>query len=549
MKQRSGGNILIESLRAHGVKKIFCVPGESYLDALDALHGEDAMRVITCRQEGGAAFMAEAYGKLTGQPGICFVTRGPGACNASIGLHTAMQDSTPFILLVGQVGREMMGREAFQEIDYRLMFQPPIAKWAVQIEKAADIPRVMKEAFEAATTGRPGPVVVALPEDMLCEESDAPVIYPSAPMHFAPKPADIEKLKTILHDARKPLIIVGGGSWTDTSIAQFEKFAAASKLPVIAGFRRQDAFHNNHECYAGVLGTTIDPELLKRVEEADVIVAVGTRLGEILTQSYTIITSPVPKQRLVHVYPDASELQKVYKSELAIHSSVGEFARVLENVTISGDWAEWTKALNTRYRAWSTVKSRDKFTVDLDGVIEDIINALPEDAIITTDAGNFSGWPQRFVRYDRPMRLLAPTSGAMGYGAPSAVAASLAFPDRVVVGFMGDGGFMMTGQEIATAMHEGAHPVWLVFNNGMYGTIRMHQEKHYPGRKSATDLTNPDFAALARSYGAAGVTVEKTADFLPAFKSAIASKKPTLIEVKMDPQQITTAKKLSEIAG
>jgi acetolactate synthase-1/2/3 large subunit len=549
MKQRSGGNILIESLRVHGVKKIFCVPGESYLDALDALHGEDAMRVITCRQEGGAAFMAEAYGKLTGQPGICFVTRGPGACNASIGLHTAMQDSTPFILLVGQVGREMMGREAFQEVDYRLMFQPPISKWAVQIEKAADIPRVMKEAFEAATTGRPGPVVVALPEDMLCEESDVPVIYPAAPTHFAPKHADIEKLKTILQEAKKPLVIVGGGSWTDTAIAQFEKFAAASKLPVIAGFRRQDAFHNNHECYAGVLGTTIDPELLKRVEEADVIIAVGTRLGEILTQSYTIITSPVPKQRLVHVYPDASELQKVYKSELAIHSSVGEFAKALENVTINGDWAEWTKSLNARYRAWSTVKSRDKFTVDLDGVIEDIINTLPEDAIITTDAGNFSGWPQRFVRYDRPMRLLAPTSGAMGYGAPSAVAASLAFPDRVVVAFMGDGGFMMTGQEIATAMHEGAHPVWLVFNNGMYGTIRMHQEKHYPGRKSATDLTNPDFAALARSYGAAGVTVEKTADFLPAFKAAIASKKPTLIEVKMDPQQITTAKKLSEIAG
>lgn len=549
MKQRSGGNILIESLRAHGVKKIFCVPGESYLDALDALHGEDAMRVITCRQEGGAAFMAEAYGKLTGQPGICFVTRGPGACNASIGLHTAMQDSTPFILLVGQVGREMMGREAFQEVDYRLMFQPPIAKWAVQIEKAADIPRVMKEAFEAATTGRPGPVVVALPEDMLCEDSDVPVIYPAAPTHFAPKHADIEKLKSILQEAKKPLVIVGGGSWTDTSIAQFEKFAAASKLPVIAGFRRQDAFHNSHECYAGVLGTTIDPELLKRAEEADVIIAVGTRLGEILTQSYTIITSPVPKQRLVHVYPDASELNKVYKAELAIHSSVGEFAKALENVTISGDWAEWTKNLNTRYRSWSTVKSRDKFTVDLDGVIEDIINTLPEDAIITTDAGNFSGWPQRFVRYDRPMRLLAPTSGAMGYGAPSAVAASLAFPDRVVVGFMGDGGFMMTGQEIATAMHEGAHPIWLVFNNGMYGTIRMHQEKHYPGRKSATDLTNPDFAALARSYGAAGVTVEKTADFLPAFKAAIASKKPTLIEVKMDPQQITTAKKLSEIAG
>ncbi|HYD18025.1 MAG TPA: thiamine pyrophosphate-binding protein [Patescibacteria group bacterium] len=551
MKSRSGGNILIESLRAYGVKKIFCVPGESYLDALDALHDESGIRTITCRQEGGAAFMAEAYGKLTGQPGICFVTRGPGACNASIGLHTAMQDSTPFILLVGQVGRAMMGREAFQEIDYRLMFQPPISKWAVQIENAADIPRVMKEAFEAATTGRPGPVVVALPEDMLSEDqSDAAIPAPATPVHFAPSHGDIDKLKTILQSAQKPIVITGGGSWNDTSIAQFEKFCEAAQLPVVTGFRRQDAFHNSHPCYAGVLGTTIDAQLLKSVEQADVILAVGTRLGEILTQGYTIIQPGKPLQRLIHVYPDSSELNKVYKAELAIHSGVGEFAAAVEGITIDGGaWSGWTADLNARYRAWSTVKSRDKFTVDLEGVIEDIINTLPKDAIITTDAGNFSGWPQRFIRYDRPMRLLAPTSGAMGYGAPSAVAASLAYPDRVVVGFMGDGGFMMTGQEIATAMHEGAHPIWLVFNNGMYGTIRMHQEKHYPGRKSATDLTNPDFAALARSYGAAGITVEKTADFLPAFRAAIASKKPTLIEVKMDPQQITTAKKLSEISG
>jgi len=548
MKQRSGGNILIESLRAHAVKKIFCVPGESYLDALDALVDANDIRVITCRQEGGASFMAEAYAKLTGQPGICFVTRGPGACNASIGVHTAMQDSTPMILLVGQVARDQMGREAFQEIDYRNMFAPPITKWAVQIEKAADIPRIMNEAFEAATTGRPGPVVVALPEDMLCEDSDVAVPPPAKPAHFAPKPHDIDKLKDILQSAQKPLVIVGGGSWTDAAIEQFEDFCFANKLPVITGFRRQDAFHNSHDSYAGVLGTTVDMKLLESVKAADVIVAVGTRLGEILTQGYTIITPPVPAQRLVHIYPDASELNKVYKAELAIHSSVTEFAKALQGVTLDpAPWLKWTHALRDRYLEWTMVRSRDKFTVDLDGVIEDIINELPEDAVITTDAGNFSGWPQRFIPYNRPMRLLAPTSGAMGYGAPAAVAASIACPGRVVVGFMGDGGFMMTGQEIATAMHEGAHPIWLVFNNGMYGTIRMHQEKHYPDRVSATELTNPDFVALAKSYGAEAALVEKTEDFLPAFRHAIASKKPTLIEVRMDRQQITTTKKLSEL--
>ncbi len=550
MKPRSGGNILIESLRAHGVKKIFCVPGESYLDALDALHGANDIRTVTCRQEGGAAFMAEAYGKLTGHPGVCFVTRGPGACNASIGVHTAMQDSTPFILLVGQVGRDMMGREAFQEIDYRDMFKPPITKWATQIEKVSDIPRVMKEAFEIATSGRPGPVVIALPEDMLCDESDIVVQPPANQPHFAPKHSDIEKMKELLASAQKPVVIVGGGSWTDSAIETFENFCLQASLPVVAGFRRQDAFHNDHPCYAGVLGTTIDAKLVKAVMDSDLIIAVGTRLGEMLTQGYTVITPPQPKQKLIHVYPDSSELNKVYKADLAIHSSVTEFAKAVSGLEIDGSaWKDHTTALRSQYTDWTAIKSRDKFALDLDGVIEDLINELPKDAVITTDAGNFSGWAQRFVSYNRPMRLLAPTSGAMGYGVPAAVAASLTYPDRAVVGFMGDGGFMMTGQEIATAMHEGARPVLLVFNNGMYGTIRMHQEKHYPGRVSATDLTNPDFAALARSYGAEGIAVEKTADFLPAFRKALASKKPVLIELRMDPQQITTAKKLSEIKG
>jgi acetolactate synthase-1/2/3 large subunit len=548
MVMKSGGHLLVECLRAHGVKKIFCVPGESYLDALDGLHDADDIRTITCRQEGGAAFMAEAYGKLTGHPGICFVTRGPGACNASIGVHTAMQDSTPFILLVGQVARDQKGREAFQEVEYRDMFKPPFCKWATEIDHAADIPRVIREAFDIATSGRPGPVVIALPEDMLCEDTDAPVQMPAVPAHFAPTHHDITAFKEILVFAQKPLVIVGGGSWTDASIKTFEDFALRSNLPVAAGFRRQDAFDNSHPCYVGALGTTVDPKLCRAVEEADVIIAIGTRLGEILTQGYTIIQPGTPRQRLVHVYPDAGELNRVYKSELAIHASAPELAKAISALDIDGaGWAEHTKTLRGNYESFATVRSRDKFTPDMDGIIEDIANELPEDAIITTDAGNFSGWPQRYLRYGRPMRLLAPTSGAMGYGVPAAVAASLRYPDRVVVGFMGDGGFMMTAQEIATACHEGAHPVLLVFNNGMYGTIRMHQEKHYPKRVSATHLTNPDFAAFAASFGALSFVVEDNAAFLPAFRAAIQSKKPALIEIRMDPEQITTAKKLAEL--
>lgn len=545
---KSGGHLLVECLRVHGVKKIFCVPGESYLDALDGLHAAGDIRTITCRHEGGASFMAEAYGKLTGHPGICFVTRGPGACNASIGVHTAMQDSTPFILLVGQVGRDQKGREAFQEVEYRDMFKPPFCKWATEITHAADIPRVMREAFDIATSGRPGPVVIALPEDMLCDETDAAPQPPATPAHFAPTHHDMTAFKDILSSAQKPLVIIGGGSWADADIARFEDFCLRSRLPVAAGFRRQDAFHNSHPCYVGALGTTVDPKLCKAAEEADVIIAVGTRLGEILTQGYTIIQPGKPRQRLVHVYPDAAELNRVYQSELAIHASVSAFAEAVQGIDIDGArWALRTEELRETYTAFATVRSRDKFTPDMDGIIEDIIDALPEDAIITTDAGNFSGWPQRYISYDRPMRLLAPTSGAMGYGVPAAVAASLTYPDRAVVGFMGDGGFMMTAQELATACLEGAHPVLLVFNNGMYGTIRMHQEKHYPGRVSATRLANPDFAAFAVSFGALSFTVTDNESFLPAFRAALESKKPALIEIRMDPEQITTSKRLAEL--
>lgn len=545
---KSGGNILVASLRAEGVKRIYCVPGESYLDALDALHDANDIALYTCRQEGGAAFMAEADAKLTGEVGVCFVTRGPGACNASIGVHTAMQDSTPMVLLVGQVGREMMGREAFQEIDYRQMFAPPITKWAVQAGSAAELPEIVRKAFHTARSGRPGPVVIALPEDVLSEDAVATALEPLPVERASPAIADIGRLREILSTAQRPVVLTGGGCWDDASIKIFEDFCQRSDLPVVAGFRRQDAFHNRHDCYVGVLGTTVDATLVKAVAEADVVLALGTRLGEILTQGYSVITPGKPKQKLIHVYPDASELNKVYQAELAIHADVRTFAAALQDVTVAGGaWRGWKEKLRAQFVAWSTVRTRDKFTPDLDGIIDDLNRLLPEDAVITTDAGNFSGWAQRYLAYDRPRRLLAPTSGAMGYGVPSAVAASLACPRRCVVGLMGDGGFLMTGQEIATAVHEGATPIWIVFNNGMYGTIRMHQEKHYPKRISATNLTNPDFAALARSYGVDGYVVEKNDDFSRHFQAARASGKPALIEIRMDAEQITTQKKLSEL--
>lgn len=452
------------------------------------------------------------------------------------------------VLLVGQVGRDMMGREAFQEIDYRQMFAPPITKWAVQAASAAELPAIVQKAFHTARSGRPGPVVVALPEDVLSEDAVAAAL-PRLPVErVSPVASDIKRMTEILSSAKKPIVITGGGCWGDTSIKVFEDFCLRSGLPVVAGFRRQDAFHNRHDCYVGVLGTTVDAALVKAVAEADVILAVGTRLGEMLTQGYSVITPGKPKQKLIHVYPDPAELNKVYQADLAIHADVRAFAAALQDVTIAGDaWHAWRVQLRAQFVAWSAVRTRDKFTPDLDSIIDDLNKLMPEDAVITTDAGNFSGWAQRYLGYDRPRRLLAPTSGAMGYGVPSAVAASLAYPGRCVVGLMGDGGFLMTGQEIATALHEGATPIWIVFNNGMYGTIRMHQEKHYPKRISATNLTNPDFAALARTYGAEGYVVEKNDDFPRHFQAARASGKPALIEIRMDAEQITTQKKLSEL--
>ncbi len=548
----TGGQALVAGLQAAGVETIFCVPGESYLAALDALI-DSGIRVITCRHEGGAAFMAEAYGKLTGKAGVCFVTRGPGACNAAIGLHTARQDSTPLLLLIGQVARADRGREAFQEIDYRQMFAPPIAKAVYEAEDADRLAQLAVDAVAQAEDGRAGPVVISLPEDVLTDPVAAVAITPRACAKPAIDPAAAETLAALIAAAQAPVIVVGGGAWRDGDIAQVESFAARHHVPVITGFRRQDAFDNTHACYAGCLGTTVDTQLISAVRDSDLVIALGTRLGDIMTQGYTLFDMPRMKQKLVHAYPDAAELNRNYEADLGIHATMADVASLLGGMAIAGcdRFAPRTQALNDRYRQWATPRGEMRFDLDLDGVMNELLSSLPRDTVITTDEGNFSGWAQRYWVYGRPNRLLAPTSGAMGYAVPSAVAASLSRPDVPVVAFVGDGGFMMTAQEIATAQQHGAAPIILVFDNGMYGTIRMHQEKSYPGRINATTLDNPDFAALAESYGAYGVTVTRTAQFADALAGALEASRrdgrTAVIHLRMDPEQLTTGATLSAI--
>jgi acetolactate synthase-1/2/3 large subunit len=545
----TGGQILAATLAAQGVERISCVAGESYLAVLDALLDHPQIGVFTCRHEGGAAFMAESWGKLTGQPGICFVTRGPGACNASIGVHTAMQDSTPMILFMGQVGRGDMGREAFQEIDVHEVFGG-LAKWATEIEDPRRIPEVVHRAFKTATSGRPGPVVIGLPEDMLTQMAETH----SAP-HYKPVNAfatmrELEAMRDLLQSARRPLALVGGAGWTDESCDSFMRFANACHLPVMASFRRQDLFGHNNNCYVGELGTGPNPKLLEKVRESDLLLVVGARLDEIATQGYTLIEPPVPHQTLIHIHPAESELGKVYVPALAIQADVNAVAHALADLGLKLDgrgWAGWRDELRGLYTDWTAIDRANlpqwggANMTDIFAQLRDEL--LPPDAIVTTDAGNFSGWAQRYLRYGRPGRLLAPISGAMGYAVPSAVGASLAHPGRLVLGLCGDGGFMMTGQEIATAMRHGATPIIMVCNNGMYGTIRMHQEREYPGRISATGLTNPDFAALAQSYGAFGAVVNDAAEFADVFAKARDCGRLALIEIRMDPRQITTSAK------
>jgi acetolactate synthase I/II/III large subunit len=543
----TGGQLVVAALRSHGVEMAFGVAGESYLEVLDALFDAPEIRFVTCRQEGGAAFMAEAYGKLTGKPGVLLVTRGPGACNASIGIHTAFQDSTPMIVLVGQVARHQLDREAFQEVDFRKMFAP-LAKWVTQIDMAERVPELINQAFQVATSGRPGPVVVALPEDMLRDRRMAALAGPYRLVRAHPGPADLAELRRLLAAAERPMMLVGGGGWSDQACREIAAFAQANDLPVCCSFRRQDIVDNRQPFFVGDLGTGASPSLVARCKEADLLLVVGARIGEITSQSYTLLGIPDPGKMLIHVHPAAEELGRVFRPDLAIQSGMPEFAAAAAALApvASQRWSRWREAARAEYET-GLVSSSPSGLLDLGEMMGWLRGRLPNDAIVTSDAGNFSGWPNRFLQYRRPGRQLGPTSGAMGYGVPAAVAAKLVHPDRIVVGFCGDGGFMMTGQELATAALEGTGPIILLFNNSMYGTIRMHQERRFPGRVVGTLLKNPDFPTLARAYGALGASITRTDEFEPVFEEAVAGKRPAVIELKMDPDLITTRTTLAEI--
>ena len=545
----SGGQLVVAALRAHQVEMAFSVAGESYLEVLDALYDAPEIRLVTCRQEGGAAFMAEAYGKLTGKPGVLLVTRGPGACNASIGIHTAFQDSTPMVVLVGQVARHQIDREAFQEVDFRRMFSP-LAKWVAQIDMADRVPELVNQAFQVAASGRPGPVVLALPEDMLRDRVVAPVSGPYRAVRAHPGAADLAELRRLLAGAQRPMMLVGGSGWTDAACRNIGRFAQANDLPVCCSFRRQDIVDNRSRCFAGDLGTGASPALVARVKESDLLLAVGARIGEITSQSYSLLGIPDPGKTLIHIHPAAEELGRVFRPNLAIQSGMPEFAAAaaeLEPVP-AAHRSDWRAAVRADYEAGLLPSpAGGSAALDLGQIMGWLRERLPDDAIVTSDAGNFSGWPNRFLQYRRPGRQLGPTSGAMGYGVPAAVGAKLVHPDRLVVGFCGDGGFLMTGQELATSLAAGVGPVILLFNNAMYGTIRMHQERRFPGRVVGTALDNPDFVALARAYGAFAARVARTEDFAPAFEEAAAGKRAAVIELAMDPEIITTRTTLSAI--
>jgi acetolactate synthase-1/2/3 large subunit len=544
---KTGGQLIVEALEANGVDRLYCVPGESYLAVLDALH-DSPIRTIVCRQEGGAAMMADTHGRLTGRPGVCFVTRGPGATNASAGIHIAMQDSIPMILFIGQIARGARDREAFQEIDYRA-FYGPVAKWATEIDDPARIPEIVTRAFATATSGRPGPVVVALPEDMLTERTQAPAALPWTPVETAPGAAEMARLADMLAQARRPFAILGGTRWSEKTVADFARAAEAWALPVGCSFRRQMLFDHLNPNYAGDVGIGINPTLSARIKESDLVLLVGGRFGEMPSSDYTLLKSPYPDQPLVHVHPDANELGRVYRPTLAINASPAAFAAAFAGLKPSSPpvWAPDTAALHESYLAWSTPPATGPGPVLMGSIMKHLEEVLPEDAILTNGAGNYATWIHRFHRFRRYGTQAAPTSGSMGFGTPAAVAAKDLFPDRLVVAFAGDGCFLMNGQEFATAVRYALPIVVIVVNNGIYGTIRMHQEREYPGRVSGTDLTNPDFAALARAYGGHGETVETTEEFAPAFARARASGKPAIVEIRLDPEAITPTRTLTQI--
>ena len=537
---RTGGRILVDSLLQQGVDLAFCVPGESYLPVLDALYDvRERLRLIVCRQEGGAAYMGEAYGKLTGRPGIVLVTRGPGASNAAIGIHTAAQDSTPLIVLVGQVGGDFVDREAFQEIDYRRMYGS-IVKWVAQIERVERVPEYVARAFHVALSGRPGPVVLALPEDMLAASAAvadaARVVVPAV----APTATALSQLSAMLAAAQRPLIIAGGSGWNADACRDLASFATANALPVACAFRNQDLFDNRHPHYAGDVGIGINPQLAARVRDADVLLVLGERLGEMVTGGYTLLAVPQPKPALIHIHPGADELGRVYQPALAIEAAMGPACAALAALPpiAAPAWAGSAAAAHAAYLAWQTPQPIPG-PVDLWQVVALLRERLPDDAILANGAGNYTTWLHRLYRYPRYRTQLAPYSGAMGYGVPAAVAAKAVHPERIVVSWNGDGCFLMNGQEFATAVQYGLAVVFVVVDNGMYGTIRMHQERAYPARVYGTDLVNPDFAALARAYGGHGETVNRTEEFAPAFERALAAGRPALLHLRIDPEAIT----------
>lgn len=540
---RSGGRILVDALAVHGVDRLFCVPGESYLDVLDGLLEHPEIHVVVAKHEGAACEMAEADAKLTGRPGICFVTRGPGATHASIGVHVAAQDSSPLILFVGQVARRERHREVFQEVDYRAMFGS-MAKWVVEIDDPARIPEHVARAFACATEGRPGPVVIALPEDVLSETC---VVADTRPTRLPrlPDPGIDERdaLRDLLRNAQQPLIIVGGPDWSAQACNELTAFAARWNIPVASSFRRQDLFDNRLSQYVGHLSLGMNPALAARVRQADLLLAIGTRLNDVTTGSYKLLMPPNPTQRLVHVHRASSELGKLFQAELAIHTTMDGIARALGDLPAPAApcWAEWTNAARREHEAFVQVPKphSDQTGVDLAKVIAVLNDVLEDEAIVTNGAGNYTVWVHRYYCYRHPRTELATTCGTMGYGLPAAVAAKLRHPERSVVCFAGDGCFLMYPQELATAVEQRAAVVIIVVNNGMYGTIRMHQERRFPNRVSATAIQGPDFVALAHSFGAFAEKVERTADFLPAFERARASGRTALLELTTDPQQLT----------
>jgi acetolactate synthase I/II/III large subunit len=544
---RTAAEVLIDQLVIHGVRHMFCVPGESYIAALDAFHDRD-VAITVCRQESGAAIMAEAQGKATVRPGICFVTRGPGAANAAAGLHIARQDSTPMILFVGQISREMREREAFQELDYRAVFGT-IAKWATEIDDPSRIPELISRAFYTATSGRPGPVVIALPEDMLVERIAVPDAPAFEPVETWPGATDMSRLQKLIWAAERPVVLLGGSRWSEAACAAVARFAERFALPVATSFRRAHLFDPMHPCYAGDLGIGPNPKLLARVKGADVVLLIGGRLGEMPSQSYTLLDIPGPRQTLVHVFPGVEELGRVYRPALAINAAPTAFAAALEGLQPPNDlrWAGETPVAHADFLAWTDKPTALPGAVNLGEIVVGLREKLPADAVICNGAGNFSIWVHRYSRYRRYGTQLAPISGSMGYGVPAAIGMKRLAPERTVVAFAGDGDFLMTGQEFATAVQYDLPVIVVVADNGMYGTIRMHQERHYPGRVVATGLKNPDFAAYARAFGGYGATVEKTADFWGAFEAAQKSGKPAIIHLKIDPEALTPAMSLTAI--